>query len=207
MRKNLIILTLLVLAVAFAGTGCDRIKQMLGMGAGGPGQAGPGGAQPYGAPSQPGGAGMVGPGMSPPQALTACAITEFRMGKMKDDGKGNLYVYEDATTIPYVPSTYFGISFSYKSNSGRPVTYREEEYFPYPPQNWTLWEGSEGSYKTFPSENRAVYTTTLTPDSDIFTSYWGFNPSGDPTGQWRWDIYFDNEYYTTVVFNVVPATN
>ncbi len=127
---------------------------------------------------------------------------------MNLDSAGDYTGITETTTVPYVPGTYIGIYFEYLSKTGKPIQYREEEFFPYPPQNWSLWEGSEGSYRTYPEESRAEYTTVLTPSTSPspFLSHWGFNTSGDPTGQWRWDIYFDNEYYTTVVFNVVPAT-
>ena len=198
MKKNLVLIVLLVITLVAFATGCDRVKQMLGIGTPEPvpGPIGPAPGQPTGAP----------PRILPPNTLSSCTITNLKAGKMQDDGSGNLYVYEETSTIPYIPSTYVGISFEYKGNSGENIAYTENEFFPYPPQNWTLWEGSEGGYQTFPEESRATYTTTLTPDADVFTSYWGFNPSGDPIGEWRWDIYFNNEYYTTVYFDVVPAT-
>jgi hypothetical protein len=203
MKRNAVLIVLALFSIVVLLTGCDRIKQMLGFTAAAPVESGPAGSVP-GAPPGPGPS-TAGPGIYGQRQIDCCTIADFKAGIINEDTNGNIAVKE-TFDVPYVPSTYIGIYFSYKSKTGKPIQYREEEYFPYPPQNWSLWEGSNGSYITFPEENKAVYTTILSPANNIFTSTWGFNSSGDPTGQWRWDIYFDNEYYTSVVFNVVPAT-
>jgi hypothetical protein len=211
MKRKALSIALVVFSLFFIISGCDQVKELLGFGAPSPPPPGvqpsPPGTQPTTSPpGQPGSPpaeyGPTTPS-TPPSSLSCCVITNFQVGILSLDEYGNYSVFE-TNTIPYVPGTYLGVAFNYQSNTGRPIQYVEEEYFPYPPQNWTLWEGSEGSYKIYPEENRAVYTTLLTPDSETFVSYWGFNPSGDPLGQWVWDIYFDGEYYTRVTFNVVP---
>lgn len=201
MKRNIVLIVLVVFSVVVLVTGCDQIKRVLGIGAPQPAQPGAVGPAPGTPPGQPG----PGPTF---RALTCCAISNFKAGILHFDNAGNFAGITETTTVPYIPGTYLGIYFEYVSTAGKPIQYREEEFFPYPPQNWSLWEGSEGSYMTYPDENRAEYSTILTPGAgpSPFLSHWGFNPSGDPTGQWRWDIYFDNEYYTSVVFNVVPAT-
>ncbi|MBN2224363.1 MAG: hypothetical protein JW765_06770 [Deltaproteobacteria bacterium] len=201
MKRNLVLVVLILLSAVVLTTGCDQIKQMLGIAPpqpAGPGAVGPG---PETMPGQPG----PGPGF---RSLNCCVISNFQVGIVRFDNAGNFAGITETTTVPYAPGSYFGVYFEYLSKVGKPIQYREEEFFPYPPQNWSLWEGSEGSYRTFPDESRAEYTTVLTPGpaASPFLSHWAFNPSGDPTGQWRWDIYFDNEFYTSVVFNVVPAT-
>jgi hypothetical protein len=201
MKRNLVLVVLIVLAVLAAIAGCDQIKQMLGLGVDRPTDPGATGPGPAETPGQP----VPGPGFRP---LNCCDISDFKVGIIRFDATGSFEGITETMTVPYVPGTYLGIYFEYLSKTGKPIQYREEEFFPYPPQNWSLWEGSEGSYRTYPDESRAEYATILTPGTDAspFLSHWGFNPSGDPTGQWRWDIYFDNEFYTSVVFNVVPAT-
>ncbi len=201
MKRNIVLIVLVIFSALVLVAGCDQIKQVLGLGAPKPAEPGAVGPAPEIAPGQPG----PGPTF---RTLTCCEISNFKAGVLHFDSAGNFSGITEATTVPYIPGTYIGIYFEYFSKSGKPIQYREEELFPYPPQNWSLWEGSEGSYMTYPDENRAVYSTTLPPgaESSPFLSHWGFNPSGDPTGQWRWNIYFDNEYYTTVTFNVVPAT-
>lgn len=64
-------------------------------------------------------------------------------------------------------------------------------------------EGVDASYKVFRDELVAEFRATLTPDFTTYSSYWGFNNTGDPLGDWIWDIYFDDEYFTTVIFTVV----
>ena len=201
MKRNVVLIVTLLVSITVLTTGCDQIKQMLGLVAPGSPDSGPGGAIPGTSPGGPG----PGPAV---RTLNCCAISNLKAGILNFDTAGDYTGITETTTVPYVPGTYIGIYFEYLSKTGKPIQYREEEYFPYPPQNWSLWEGSEGSYRTYPEENRAEYTTVLTPapSASPFLSHWGFNTSGDPTGQWRWDIYFDNEYYTSVVFNVVPAT-
>jgi hypothetical protein len=201
MKRNLALVVLIVSALAVTTAGCDRVKGMLGLGADRP--EGPGAVvgPPGTVPGQP----APEPGF---KALDCCDISNFKAGILRFDNEGNFTHITETTTVPYVPGTYFGIYFEYLSKEAKPIQYREEEFFPYPPQNWSLWEGSEGSYRTYPDESRAEYMTILTPGRAAapFLSHWAFNPSGDPTGQWRWDIYFDEEFYTSVVFNVVPAT-
>jgi hypothetical protein len=201
MKRNVVLIVTLLVSITVLTTGCDQIKQMLGLVAPGSPDSGPGGAIPGTSPGGPG----PGPAI---RVLNCCDISSLKMGIVNLDSAGDYTGITETTTVPYVPGTYIGIYFEYLSKTGKPIQYREEEFFPYPPQNWSLWEGSEGSYRTYPEESRAEYTTVLTPSTSPspFLSHWGFNTSGDPTGQWRWDIYFDNEYYTTVVFNVVPAT-
>jgi hypothetical protein len=211
--KKITIIALIVFAMSFMMFGCDQLKDLLGIGVPEPPAtttAPPGvGAQPH----VPTGPGTGPPGFSspykygPPNALNCCTITNFEAGIITFDDEGS-YEVNVAGTIPYIPGTQIGLAFNYISNTGSPIQYLEEEFFPYPPQNWTLWESSVGSYRIFPDENRAEYTTLLTPspDAQAFISYWGMNPSGDPLGEWIWDIYFDGEYYTTVVFNIVQPT-
>ena len=134
-----------------------------------------------------------------PEELTCCVITNFKAGIITESNFGSVEVFETGT-IPYVPGTTIGVYFEYESVSGSPIQYYEEEFFPSPPYNWDMWEGSTGSYQTYPEENRAVYTQILSPDSNMFISTWGLNEAGDPLGEWTWDIYFDGEYFTTVVF-------
>ncbi len=203
MKRNVVLIVLVLLSVAVMIPGCNRIKQMLGFTAAAPVESGPVGPIP-GTPPGPGPI-TTGPGIYAQRQIDCCTITDFMAGIISEDASGNVTVKE-TFNIPYVPSTFIGIYFSYRSKTGKPIQYREVEYFPSPPQNWSVWEGLEGSYLTYPEENKAVYTTLLTPAGESFASTWAFNPSGDPTGQWRWDIYFDNEYYTSVVFNVVPVT-
>ena len=201
MKRNVILIVALLVSITVLATGCDQIRQVLGLVAPGPADSGPGGVLPGTSPGGPG----PGPGI---RILNCCDISNLKAGIVNLDSAGDYTGITETTTVPYVPGTYIGIYFEYLSKTGKPIQYREEEFFPYPPQNWNLWEGSEGSYRTYPEESRAEYTTVLTPapSATPFLSHWGFNTSGDPTGQWRWDIYFDNEYYTSVVFNVVPAT-
>jgi hypothetical protein len=201
MKRNIVLIVMLTVSVAFLTTGCDQIKQILGIAAPGGPESDGGGILPGAPPGGP----APGPAV---RMLNCCDITDLRAGILNFDTSGNYSGMTETTNVPYVPGTYIGIYFEYFSKTGKPIQYREEEFFPYPPQNWSLWEGSEGSYRTYPEESRAVYTTILAPGTAAspFLSHWGFNTSGDPTGQWRWDIYFDNEFYTSVVFNVVPAT-
>jgi len=140
------------------------------------------------------------------EPVRCCTITDFQAGTVTIYDNGEFSITE-TDTVPYVPGTYIGIGFDYISNTGKPIQYLEEEYFPAAPQNWASSEGSLSSYKIYPEENRAVYTTLLTSDSKKFVSYWGFNPSGDPLGVWNWDIYLDGQYLTTVTFTVVPPAN
>lgn len=201
MKRNVVLMVMLLVSITVLTAGCDQIKQVLGLGAPGSPDSGTGGVIPGTSPGGPG----PGPAI---RMLNCCDISNLKAGIVNLDSAGDYTGITETTTVPYVPGTYIGIYFEYLSKTGKPIQYREEEFFPYPPQNWNLWEGSEGSYRTFPEESRAEYTTVLTPapSATPFLSHWGFNTSGDPTGQWRWDIYFDNEYYTSVVFNVVPAT-
>jgi hypothetical protein len=205
MKKRFLFVVFIAFAAMVGMTGCDKIKGMLGLGGTQPVQVGPGGVIPGTQPTGPGGAPVPGVGF---QTLTSCEIKNFKAGILHFDDKQEFTDITETTTVPYVPGTYMGIYFEYTSKTGKPINYREEEFFPSPPQNWSLWEGSEGSYRTFPEENRAEYKTVLPPEktSSSFLSHWGFNPSGDPIGQWRWDIYFNEEYYTTVIFNVTPST-
>lgn len=136
-------------------------------------------------------------------SIEGSTITNFKAGKIKEDSESNLYVFEETLSIPMKPGTFFGVSFDYKSNSGEVIEYLEVESFPKPPQNWVLWEGSDGSYEIFEDDARAEFKTTLPPDGETFISYWGFNPSGDPIGKWVWEIYFNGELYTTVDFDIV----
>lgn len=206
MKRNLVLILTLVLSIVFVTAGCDQIKRILGPGAPGPADSGPGGLTPGTTPGQPGpGSDMTMPGIYPQRQLECCTITDFKAGIITEGPDGDITVRE-TFDIQYIPSTYLGIYFNYNSKTGKPIQYREEEFFPYPPQDWSIWEGIDGSYRTFPEENRAVYMTVLTPVSDKLVSTWGFNPSGDPIGIWRWDIYFDDEYYTSVVFNIIRAT-
>ena len=214
--KKTAIIVVAVFALFFMMFGCDQIKGLLGIGVPEPPStttAPPGvGAEPH-VPTVPTGPGTEPYGSNspyrygPPNALNCCTITNFEAGIITFDKEG-YYEIDVTGTIPYIPGTQIGLAFDYVSNTGSPIQYLEEEYFPHPPQNWTLWESSEGSYRIFPEENRAVYTALLTPSPDAqgFVSYWGMNPSGDPLGEWIWDIYFDGEYYTSVVFNIIQPT-
>jgi hypothetical protein len=201
MKRNVALIVMLLVSVAVMTGGCDQIKQVLGLGGPAAPDSGVAGPIPGTSPGQPG----PGPAVRP---LNCCVISNLKVGILNFNNAGDYTGMTETTTVPYVPGTYVGIYFEYFSNTGKPIEYREEEFFPYPPQNWNLWEGSEGSYRTYPEESRAEYKTILTPGTSAspFLSHWGFNPSGDPIGQWRWDIYFNSEFYTSVVFNVVSAT-
>jgi hypothetical protein len=207
MKRKAGLIVLLVVTVAVCAAGCDRIEDMLGIGGGHP-VPGPAEPTPGSGPYAPGG-GPEAPGFGPGfRTLRCCEITDFKAGILQLDERGNFLNIKETTTVPYIPGTYMGIYFKYQSRTGKPIKYREEEFFPYPPQEWALWEGSEASYRTYPEENRATYQMMLAPGKtpSPFSSSWGFNPSGDPVGLWRWDIYFDDEYYASVTFDVVTAT-
>lgn len=136
------------------------------------------------------------------KTLKCCKITNFKAGIIAKGENGGVTVKE-VDEIPYVPGTYIGVRFNYESKSGKPIEYFEEEFFPEAPLYWEEIAGK--NYKIFPDELRAEYTSMLPPktENNLFVSYWILKPSGDPTGKWIWDIYFDREYYTTVIFNVV----
>ena len=209
----IVLLGVSILALCFAG--CQKIDEMLNkaMEEGeAPSISIPGASSPEGegAPEEP--VAPIIPGYASPYAygspgeLTCCTITNFKAGIITESNFGSVDVLETGA-VPYVPGTTFGVYFEYESNSGAPIQYFEEEFFPSPPQIWEMWEGSTGSYQTYPEEipARAVYTEILSPDSDMFISTWGLNQAGDPLGEWTWDLYFDGEYFTTVVFTIVPG--
>jgi len=215
MNRNALLVLLSVCILALGFSGCQKIDKMFGeaMEEGEPPSLSiPGVSAPddEGAPERPE-VSMIPGYASPyaygsPEELTCCVITNFKAGIISEKNFGSVDVFETGT-IPYVPGTTIGVYFEYESISGAPIQYFEEEFFPSPPQIWEMWEGSTGSYQTYEEENpaRAVYTEILSPDSTMFMSTWGLHEAGDPLGEWTWDIYFDGEYYTTVVFNIVPG--
>ena len=206
-------MTVCILALVFSG--CQKLDEMFSDAieeGEPPSLAIPGASAPEGEgapekPTLPMIPGYVSPyAYGSPEELTCCVITNFKAGIITESNFGSVDVFETGT-IPYVPGTTFGVYFEYESISGAPIQYFEEEFFPSPPGNWEMWEGSTGSYQTYPEEDpvRAVYTEILSPDSNMFISTWGLNQAGDPLGEWTWDIYFDGEYFTTVVFTIVPG--
>jgi|GEM_PF-1521977 len=215
MRKNAQLCIVLICILALGLVGCQKLEKRFNeaMEEGeAPSLTLPGSSAPADdtAPEEP--VVPVMPGYSSPYAygapkdLTCCVITDFKAGIITEKNFGSVEVYETGT-IPYVPGTTIGVYFEYESVTGAPIQYYEEEFFPSPPRNWEMWEGSTGSYQTYPDEDpvRAVYTEILSPDSNMFMSTWGLNEAGDPLGEWTWDIYLDGEYFTTVVFNIVPG--
>jgi hypothetical protein len=213
MKRSALCIVLIIGMLALALSGCKKIDEMLGdvMEEGeAPSIAIPGVTDPEdeGRPEEstiPIIPGFTSPyAYGSPEELTCCVITNFKAGIITESNFGSVEVIETGT-IPYSPGTTFGVYFEYESTSGAPIQYFEEEFFPSPPHIWEMWEGSTGSYQTYPEENRAVYTEILSPDSNKFISTWGLNPAGDPLGEWTWDIYFDGEYFTTVVFNIVAG--
>lgn len=213
MKRNALSVLIAVCILALGFSGCQKIDEKFSkaMEEGeAPSLSIPGVSTPEegAAPEQP--TMPVIPGYSSPYAygspeeLTCCVITNFKAGIITESNFGSVEVLETGI-VPYVPGTTFGVYFEYESTSDSPIQYFEEEFFPSPPQGWEMWEGSTGSYQTYPEENRAVYTEILSPDSNMFISTWGLNQAGDPLGEWTWDIYFDGEYFTTVVFNIVPG--
>ena len=215
MKKNVLIILYTICALALVFSGCQKLDEKFNeaMEEGeAPSIAIPGvsALEDGGAPEEPV-VSMIPGYASPyaygsPEELTCCVITNFKAGIITESNFGSVDVFETGT-IPYVPGTTFGVYFEYESTSGSPIQYFEEEFFPSPPNNWEMWEGSTGSYQTYPEEDpvRAVYTEILSSDSNMFISTWGLNKAGDPLGEWTWDIYFDGEYYTTVVFTIVPG--
>lgn len=215
MKRNALFVLIAVCILALGFSGCQKIDEKFSeaMEEGeAPSLSIPGvsTSEGEGAPEQP--VVPMIPGYSSPYAygtpeeLTCCVITNFKAGIITESNFGSVEVFETGT-IPYVPGTTFGVYFEYESTGGGPIQYFEEEFFPSPPQSWEMWEGSTGSYQTYSDEDpvRAVYTEILSPDSNMFISTWGLNQAGDPLGEWTWDIYFDGEYFTTVVFNIVPG--
>ncbi len=195
MKRNLLFTIMVTLSLLVIISGCDLIGKRTEKGSESGPDSGPTAAKPDSTELSTTG---------PAKILTCCTITNFKVGIITKEANGEITVNE-VKEIPYVPGTYIGVKFNYESKTGKPIEYFEEEFFPEAPLYWE--EIATKNYKVFIEEKRAEYTSMLPPktEDNSFVSYWILKPSGDPIGKWVWDIYFDREYFTTVVFNVVPA--
>ena len=195
MKRNLLATMIVILSLLLIISGCDLIGKRTEKGSESDPDSGPTAAKPDSTELSPTG---------PAKILKCCTITNFKVGIITKGENGEITVKE-VNEIPYVPGTYIGVKFNYESKTGKPIEYFEEEFFPEAPLYWE--EIATKNYKIFVEEKRAEYTSMLPPktEDNSFVSYWILKPSGDPMGKWIWDIYFDREYYTTVIFNIVPA--
>ena len=202
MKRILLAAIVITLSLFLAVSGCDLTGKPTEKGSGSDPESGPKAAIPNLNETSP--PAMVPSPTDLSKTLNCCTITNFKMGIISKGENGEITVTE-ADEIPYVPGTYIGVKFNYKSKTGKPIEYFEEEFFPEAPLYWE--EIATKNYKIFLEEKRAEYTSMLPPktENNSFVSYWILKPSGDPIGKWIWDIYFDKEYFTTVVFNIVPA--
>jgi hypothetical protein len=195
MKRNLLFAVIVTLSLLVMIFGCDLIGKRTEKGSESDTDSGPTAAKSDSTELSTTG---------PAKILTCCTITNFKVGIITKGENGEIIVKE-VNEIPYVPGTYIGVKFNYESKTGKPIEYFEEEFFPEAPLYWE--EIATKNYKVFIEEKRAEYTSMLPPktEDNSFVSYWILKPTGDPMGKWVWDIYFDREYFTTVVFNVVPA--
>ena len=198
MKNRLALAMILALSISLITSGCDLMERPDRSGE--DSDSGPAEVKPDSDGTLP--PDIDKPMIDPFKTLKCCTITNFKAGII-EKGEGGVITVKEMEVIPYVPGTYIGVRFNYESKSGKPIEYFEEEFFPEAPLYWEEIAGK--NYKIFVDEKRAEYTSMLPPvtKDNSFTSYWILKPSGDPVGKWIWDIYFDKEYYTTVIFNIV----
>ncbi|MBN1573735.1 MAG: hypothetical protein JW984_11120 [Deltaproteobacteria bacterium] len=201
MRNRLAFAMVVMLSISPIFSGCDLVKKLTHGGKdsdSGPEAVKPDSEVPPSNVESP----PAAPHKNKYKTLKCCTITNFRAGII-EKGENGVITVKEVEEIPYVPGTYIGVRFNYESKTGKPIEYLEEEFFPEAPLYWEEIAGK--NYKVFVDEKRAEYTSMLPPvtKDNSFTSYWILKPSGDPVGKWIWDIYFDSEYYTTVIFNIV----
>ncbi len=198
MKNRLVFAMVVALSLSLIFSGCDLMEKLDRGGK--ESDSGPEDVKPDSDETLP--PKNVTPPAAPFKTLKCCTITNFKAGII-EKGEGGVITVKEVGEIPYVPGTYIGVRFNYESKTGKPIEYFEEEFFPEAPLHWEEIAGK--NYKVFVDEKRAEYTSMLPPmtKDNSFTSYWILKPSGDPVGKWIWDIYFDGEYYTTVIFNIV----